>query len=65
MTQALHETAEKLAAKEIKLDPRGFVERETIKRVQSSNGALSQSQDAFHSFIEQPVNATGFAGAIG
>lgn len=58
VTQALHQIAEKLAEKEINIDPRNFVSRETISRnirlnMSNDNNGLGQSNnELFYSFID-------------
>ena len=59
MTQALHEIAEKLAAKEIEINPKEFVNRETISRgLNKLNGSVrnaDQSDNTYLSLKEESI----------
>lgn len=55
VTQALHQIAEKLAEKEIQIDPKNFVSRETISRnirMNLSSSGREKSNEMYYSFID-------------
>ena len=58
MTQALHLIAERLAATEMEINPKGFVNRETITRsLRKGSSGIEQSNDFFYSFIDENSKA--------
>ena len=55
VTQALHEIAEKLATKEIELNPKDFVQRETISRGMNKMNS-SDTDNLFVSFADNRID---------